>query len=119
MLLSRGSQSRAIRISIGGPTTPMRSSFGTDLSAAPCFAMTRRGSTPVSLDPNNNFGSGRHSIRMFRLIVQSNFRYFHGEKSHVNQKVVNVTVAHVHRLGSAAEEARPEGKVSFDALVAI
>jgi len=32
---------------------------------------------------------------MFRLIVQSNFRYFHGEKSHVDQQVVNVKVTNV------------------------
>src|ERR1700680_5085686 len=102
--LSRGSEAHAIWTSATGPTTPMRSSLGADLSAAPCFAMTRRGSTPVSLDPNNNLGSGRHSIRMFKLIVQSIFWYFHSEIRHVNQQVVDVKVADVHSLGSATKE---------------
>src|SRR5208282_5052739 len=105
--LSRGSQARAMCTSAAGPTIPMRSSLGADLSAAPCFAMTRRGSTPVSLAPNNSLGSGRHSILMFRLIAQSDFWHFHGQKSHVNQQVVNVKVADVHRFASPAEEARP------------
>src|SRR5260370_10491841 len=98
---------------------PRRSSLGVDLSAAPCFARTRRGSTPFSFAPNNRLGSGRHSIRMFRLIVQSDFRYFYRQEIHVDQQVVNMEVAHIHSLSAAAEEVRPESKVGLDALIAI
>src|SRR5437667_10528160 len=99
----------------------MRSSFGAaTLSAAPYFAMMRRGSTPVALPPNKSTGSGRHSILKFRLIVtQSNLRHFYGQKVRVYEQIVDEQIANVDCFATATQKCGPKCEVCLHVLVAI
>src|SRR5882757_6533213 len=95
------------------PTRPRRIVRTPRLSAGPCAARPRRGSTSREALANSTCGSGRTSILSGRAINQASFLNVQGDEAPVEQKSFDVAPAHVDRLCVLGEEAAPEGQIAF------